>query len=117
MNQPFIDRRSLLKLGVGVSALAAVPGCTPSFTPDDDWQRGDLQHLLPLVSHNAFNIKLSFNKAMLSVPALCVNQHMVSGERQDSQGRFWAFRMGGLAADTEYTLQLFDQEGIALYAS
>ncbi|MCZ6831496.1 MAG: hypothetical protein O7F73_18265 [Gammaproteobacteria bacterium] len=110
-----LDRRSLLKLGLGASALALTgTACSTRDKYDDPWERGDLQHMMPLVSHQAMNIKLSFNAARESVPLLRIGSRVVSGEQQDTAGRFWAFRVGQLSPDTEYWLQLIDQAGQAL---
>ena len=115
--KPKLDRRSLLKLGLGASALALTgTACSTRYQSDDPWERGDLQHMLPLVSHQALNIKLSFNAARESVPLLRIGSRVVSGEQQDTAGRFWAFRVEQLSPDTEYPLQLVDQAGQALGA-
>ncbi len=72
----------------------------------DGWNRGDLCHLLPTASHNAFNIKLSFRESMAEPPILRVGSRWVPGTQQDSFGRFWAFRVANLAPDTEFQLEL-----------
>jgi hypothetical protein len=115
MTKPTFDRRDVLKLGLGASALAlAGTGCSEQYQSDDPWQRGDLQHIVPLASHRAFNIKLSFYKPLAFAPTLRVGDRIVHGQQQDSAGRFWAFRIGNLASATEYQLQLVDADQQAL---
>ena len=108
-------RRSVLKLGVGASALALITAACSSDKPgSDNWNAGDLQHILPLVSHRAFNIKLSFRRPQKAPPLLRVGQRVVKGQQQDSNGRFWSFRLGQLYPDTQYSLQLQTHAGQAL---
>lgn len=110
-----ITRRSLIKVGLGVSAMSTIgAGCSAQYQPEDKWWRGDLQHILPLVSHNSFNIKLSFNTAYQFSPVLRFGNRTIKGRQQDSLGRFWAFRVSQLSPDTEYQLELIDQSGRAL---
>ena len=103
-----LTRRTILKLPVGGAALAA-QGCATDDS-DEDWRRGVVQHLIPTASHRAFNIKLSFFTPRASTPMLHVGKsaRVVAGERQDSKGRFWAFRVGHLDPDTTYSLELRD---------
>jgi len=110
-------RRDVLKLGLGTSALA-LSSCTINDIPSGNWYQGDTQHILPLVSHQAFNIKVSFHKPRatpyLHIHYLNKKAQVIAGSQQDSKGRFWAFRVGNLSADSEYTLQLFDKKGMSL---
>ena len=69
--------------------------------------------MLPLVSHQAFNIKVSFVQGRDTPPILKLDERQITGEPQDTRGRFWAFRTTGLHADREYTLQLFELSGDA----
>lgn len=112
MSDSGFSRRGLLKIGLGTSAIA-LTGCSVDYTSSDTWQRGDLQHILPLVSHSAFNIKVSFLQAR-STPYLHINDRVIAGTQQDSAGRFWAFRVGNLDANTTYNLQLFDESNGSL---
>jgi hypothetical protein len=89
---------------------AGVPALGLFSCADDDagdgWGRGDLRHLLVTASHRAFNLKLSFRESLSDAPKLLVDSREIPGERQDSLGRFWAFRVGDLAADREFQLEL-----------
>ncbi len=102
-----VSRRDILKIGLGSSAIA-LTGCGADYTSPDTWYAGDIQHILPLVSHRAFNIKISFHQPR-TAPLLQIGEHSIKGTQQDSKGRFWAFRIGNLNPDTQYTLQLFDE--------
>jgi phosphodiesterase/alkaline phosphatase D-like protein len=106
-----ITRRGLIRAAGGAAALAPL-GCADS-DPGDGWDAGDLSHILPLVSHSAFNIKLSFREPIFEPPVLRVGTRLVAGDRQDSAGRFWAFRVGGLPPDTEFQLELMRGGGRA----
>jgi hypothetical protein len=108
-----INRRNLVQLGLGVSALA-ITGCSSSNSAEANWNSGDLQHILPLVSHHAFNIKVSFKNPCKISPLLEIDGEYVAGSQQDSFGRFWSFRLGGLLANTEYRLKLVDRAGVVL---
>ncbi len=110
-----INRRNVIKMGLGVSA-AAMAACSGDYPAADNWNKGDLAHLIPMVSHSALAIKASFNKVLNTAPLLMVNGQAVKGTRQDTRGRFWAFRLGSLSANTVYTLQLVDQSDNALCA-
>jgi hypothetical protein len=99
-----LSRRRFLELSAGLPGLSAF-GCTDG-DESDGWDRGRLNHLLPTASSRSFNIKASFSESTQGTPTLRVGDRSVPGEMQDSAGRFWAFRIGGLEADTEYALQL-----------
>ena len=100
-----LQRRDLLKLGLAVPALAG-PGCSSEDRPRDGWDPGELHHLLPTASHTAFNLKASFRHPQDTAPVLRFGRREVVGTRQDSDGRFWAFRAGGLEPGTRHALQL-----------
>ena len=99
-----VTRRDLLK----TAAVGTVFGSLSCASDDrgDGWHRGELRHLLPTASHQAFNIKTSFQTPLDEPPILLVDGREIPGERQDSIGRFWAFRVGGLAPNQEFRLEL-----------
>ncbi|MFP6656023.1 MAG: hypothetical protein VCB25_10385 [Myxococcota bacterium] len=97
-------RREWLSMSLAAAGLGAA-ACS-EYDSNDGWHRGGLNHLLPTASAHAFNIKLSFMEPMNAAPILHVGERKVEGQRQDSAGRFWAFRVGGLRSGTEYSLQL-----------
>jgi len=75
------------------------------------WWRGPLAHLLPTASDRAFNIKLSFSAPIEAPPFLRTGEREVEGSRQDTAGRFWAFRIGELQPATTYSLELRNGPG------
>ncbi len=103
-----LSRRRFIGLVAGLPGLGAL-GCA-ALDESEGWNRGPLQHLLPTASHRSFNLKASFfeptSLAASMAPSLRVGERLVAGERQDTIGRFWAFRIGDLEPDTQYTLQL-----------
>ena len=108
-----MERRTFLQLGLGTAALSML-SCADNKAPGDAWWSGDVNHILPLVSENAFNIKVSFANARGTAPSLLVNGESHSGQQQDTLGRFFAFRIAGLAADKAYQLQLVSGSGVVL---
>lgn len=108
-----MERRTFLQLSLGTAALSLL-SCADNKSPGDAWWSGDVQHILPLVSASAFNIKVSFNEAQTSAPSLLLNGERYQGQQQDSEGRFFAYRIAGLMADTSYQLQLIGKTGESL---
>jgi hypothetical protein len=108
-----LSRREFLELGLSLPALGLL-ACNDDAGSDDRWQRGDLRHLLPTVSHRAVNLKLSFHSPRIDSPRLEIGGREIEGERLDIAGRFWAFRVGGLAPATTHTLRLRDPSGTPL---
>jgi hypothetical protein len=105
-----VTRRQVLLLSAAGAALA-VTGCTRRPAGSEGWDAGDLSHLLPTVSPDALNIKTSFRNPLAQVPRLHVAGRQVVGRREDSRGRFFSFRLRGLAPGTTHELRLRDPEG------
>jgi hypothetical protein len=99
-----VTRRELFAMALGAPVLGSL-SCTDEDS-GDGWDRGTLRHLLATASHRAFNIKVSFREPLAVAPILLVGSREIAGERQDSFGRFWAFRVSGLASDREFQLEL-----------
>ncbi len=99
-----LSRREVLALALALpgSALLGCDGADSS----DGWNRGPVRHLLPTASGRSLHLKLSLVAPLSAPPRLSVGGQTRTGERLDSAGRFWAFRVGGLAPDTEYRLEL-----------
>ncbi len=72
----------------------------------DDWNQGDLAHLIPMVNHNTFLVKTSFRQALQAPPRLHIGESYIAGMRTDTEGRFWQFHARNLQPDTLYELQL-----------
>ena len=99
-----LSRRRFIELAASLPGLAGL-ACTES-EQSDGWDRGRLAHLIPTASHQSLNIKASFLEPPGIEPALQVGRHLIKGQRQDTIGRFWAFRVSGLEPETEYSLRL-----------
>ncbi|WP_157976770.1 hypothetical protein [Parahaliea mediterranea] len=103
-----------MRAGLGLPFLSLAACSNRDHPRPDSWDQGELRHLLPLVSHNGINIKLSFASPRATAPQLAIGARQVAGVPSDSDGRFWAFRVGGLAPNTEYRLQLREPGGAPL---
>jgi hypothetical protein len=100
----------LITAGIGGPA-AAAEAASPR---EKDWDQGEVQHLIPTVSHDRFLIKASFTQAQLAAPELDVNGARVRGQANASAGDFWQFDVTGLAPVTSYKLSLIGAGGRAL---
>lgn len=109
-----MDRREFLKtslLAAGATALpacgdAGTPGPEPPPDPDDLELRDIAAHILATVSHESFLVKVSLTEPADSAPELWVDGVAHMGQRTDTDGRFWAFRVDGLPSSTVHTLTL-----------
>jgi hypothetical protein len=79
-----------------------------------NWDQGEVQHLIPTVSHDRFLIKASFTRAQLAAPELMVGATRVRGQANAPAGDFWQFDVTGLAPATPYRLALGGAGGRAL---
>jgi hypothetical protein len=74
-------------------------------------RKNSVRHILPTVTPNALSVSVSLEKAaealMLSVDGLAY-----AGRQTDTEGRFWAFDVPGLTADTTYTLSLVEDDAV-----
>ena len=100
----------LITAGIGGPAAAA----EAASTREKDWDQGEVQHLIPTVSHDRFLIKASFTQAQSTAPELDVNGARVRGQANASAGDFWQFDVTGLAPATSYKLSLIGAGGRAL---
>jgi len=89
----------------------------PNQTTSNDWQAGDVKHILPTANHNRFLIKTSFERTRDQEPVLKINDKTVAGIRTDIAGRFWRFDADGLQPDTTYELQLTEADGTPITAA
>ena len=81
----------------------------------DDWDSGQVRHLLPAVNESQFLIKASFTRAAAEMPQLRIrngaSSRVVNGYQNDTGGEFWQFQAAELQSDTEYPLSLQDSRG------
>ena len=95
----------------GTGGLAAYAGVRR----EEEWDRGELAHLIPSVNHSAFLIKTSFHTAQAKAPVLKIGStRSVKGEMTDSTGHFWQFYARELDPGTTYEWQLRNDKGGAL---
>ena len=111
-----LNRRQLLAGAAAGAAAWALPGprAARAADPPEEWNPGELAHLIPAASHERVRIKASFRSALRAPPRLRVGDREVAGTRTDTRGRFWAFELGGLKPATRYSLALRDSGGRAL---
>jgi hypothetical protein len=83
----------------------------------DDWQAGDVIHILPTANHDRFLIKTSFERTRDRAPLLKMEDRTVAGTKTDIDGRFWRFDAEGLRPDTTYELQLTEADGTPITAA
>jgi hypothetical protein len=100
----------LITSGIGGPASAAeVPA-----PRDENWDQGEVQHLIPTVSHDRFLIKASFREAQQAAPELKAGAINVRGRPNTAAGDFWQFDVTGLVPSTPYKLSLTGAGGRAL---
>ncbi len=81
---------------------------------EKDWDKGEVQHLIPTASHDRFLIKASFNQVQSAAPELDIGMTRVRGQANTAAGDFWQFDVPGLAPATPYKLSLVGAGGRAL---
>ncbi len=100
----------LISSGIGGPASAA----EGTKIRDENWDQGQVQHLIPTVSHDRFLIKASFESPLLAAPELEVGAIRVRGQANAAGGDFWQFDVPGLAPSTPYKLSLTGAGGRSL---
>lgn len=120
-----MDRRRFLRSSATGAAAAwlgswpwqALQAQTPA-SPQNNWNGGNLRHLLPTVSDSRLLIKTSFARALTSTPRLRLqsggSSTFIDGYRNDTAGEFWQFYAEDLRPATTYELSLLDSGGKAL---
>jgi hypothetical protein len=82
---------------------------------DNDWNEGEVVHILPTANHERILIKTSFKEPLDTAPLLALGEDKsVEGVMTDTEGRFWMFDAAGLSPDTEYQLQIRAESGANL---
>lgn len=114
------SRREVLRLLAASGSVLALAGAGSIAAyarerKEEEWNRGELAHLIPSVNHSAFLIKTSFHTAQKNEPVLQIGSiRSVKGEMTDSTGHFWQFYARELHAGTTYELQLRNDKGEVL---
>ena len=115
-------RRELLGASAsafGLFSLGGLPGATAQNVsatagPTQNWDSGELAHVLPTSSHERILIKASFKQPLEAAPTLQIGDQRVIGQRTDSRGSFWQFHSADLRAGTTYRLSFASSDGRSL---
>jgi hypothetical protein len=115
-------RRELLGAGAsafGLFSLGGLPGATAQNAsatagPTQNWDSGELAHVLPTSSHDRILIKASFRRPLEAAPIVQVGDQRVTGQRTDTRGSFWQFHAADLRAGKTYTLSIASSDGRSL---
>jgi len=112
-----VTRRELLHSSAA-SALTAKGweafNISAAFAQERAWDRGELVHVLPTVSHDRLLVKASFRYPLSSTPSLRIGASTFAGVQTDTHGECWRFDAGDLKSATTYTLSLVGSDGRAL---
>jgi len=110
-----MDRREFLTGTLGAAILAGWPadtfGQTNRAPTPNDWDAGQVQHLLPTVSDTRLLIKASFTRPLASAPTLHIGARAVRGRMTDTAGAFWQFGATDLAPGQQHRLSLTAANG------
>ena len=110
-----MHRREFIKLGLSSTAFPILGNSILSHATAapqiDDWNGGDMAHLIPTANDSQFLIKASFTRARSTAPQLIVNDKKVTGQQTDRLGRFWQFHATGLEPATSYELKIVEGSG------
>src|SRR5260370_35301239 len=82
----------LISSGIGGPASAA----EATKTSDENWDQGQVKHLIPTVSHDRFLIKASFESPLLAAPELEVGENPVPAGTNAARGDFCQLDISGL---------------------
>ena len=107
-----VKRRSFLQSMAAATAagsLLAYP--TLSSGNSRPFTQGDVEHILPSVTHERMLIKVSFTNSRPDSPKLNVSGQLVEGVATDLDRKFFTFDVAGLRPNTRYSLQLWDSNG------
>ena len=111
----FVDRREFLAGcagAMGASLLTRAPLDSLATLPKpQDWDAGRVRHLLPTVSDSRILLKVSFEQALSTAPALRVGSRSFQGRMNDTSGRFWQFYGTDLDPGATQTLSLVAANG------
>lgn len=102
-----ISRRQLL-----AASLAAPFALRAAFA--DDWNSGEVRHLLPAAGPDRLLLKAGFLRPLNAAPTLRAGSRSAEGVRTDSTGEYWRFDLTGLEPETPYTLELTGADGKSL---
>jgi len=97
------------------TALGAAAWLAPSAVArGQEWNAGDVAHMLPTVSDDRIRIKFSLGDPTESAPILRVAGRVFTARATDTQGRLWSVDATGLDPATRYDLALENDRGSSL---
>jgi hypothetical protein len=99
--------------GLGSSLIGTV-AASAERAASENWESGQLSHLLPTASHERLLLKASFVRPLESAPMLVVagrQRYRLRGQRTDTRGEFWLFDAPDLQPATTYRLSLRSADG------
>ncbi len=99
-----LSRREWLAATISGAAALAITGRAQQ----QKWNAGDVQHLLPGVSHNRILLKASVNRQLAAPPSLRAGLLRTIGVPRDTDGQFYSFDFRGLQPEQTYQLVLED---------
>ncbi len=110
----FLQAGSLAILGATAAGAGVFPRIVQAQHTRDNWNPGDLTHLIPIVNQERIFIKTSFKVPLKQAPRLKVGARSEEGLKSDTLGRFWKFDVRGLEAGKEYELRIVDGSGSSI---
>jgi len=85
------------------------------FPSYDNWDHGQVRHILPAANHNQLLIKVSFEQGLEHTPLLSISDSMtVQGASLEPQDKYWEFDVHDLTPNTSYSLLLHTAEDTPL---
>ncbi len=94
----------------------ALAGVATSYAAREDWNAGELRHVLPAAGHDRLLVKASWRQPLARPPQLRVGSRRVAGVPTDTSGEFFRFHAAGLEPEHRYELQFHDAAGKPLCA-
>jgi hypothetical protein len=100
---------------IGSSLFGAVSASAQGAAASDEWDSGQLVHLLPTASHERLLIKASFARPLADAPVLeLAGRKRIRGQMTDTRGEFWLFDAPDLRPATTYRLSMRSAAGRSL---
>lgn len=105
----FLDQVAAFGLALGALPVTARPLLAQAQgAADDDWDAGEIAHILPGAAERRFLIKLSLLRPATTAPELIVAGRRHPGTMTDTAGLFWQFDVDRLEPGTRYELALVE---------
>lgn len=116
-----VDRRTFLAGSAGAMGTAFFGGLPLGLLAEQgappatqDWDAGQVRHLLPQVSDSRMLIKASFDRPLSAAPTLRIGTTDITGRMNDTIGEYWQFCAADLIPGRRYDLSLRGSGGVSL---